>query len=125
MLRDKLAPQTLLVGNGDIESRVQGERMARQYKLDGVMVGRGIFHDPFLFAAQTPWPEYSREQRIGLYKKHVSLFAATWQPGERNIATLNKFCKVYISDFDGAKEVREGLMSCETTEELLKLLDSA
>jgi tRNA-dihydrouridine synthase len=121
-LRDKLAPNTLLVGNGDVETRQAGEQLAADYGLDGVMVGRGIFHDPFIFAKQSPWARYTKEQRIALYTKHVTLFAKTWTAADRRIATLNRFCKVYISDFDGAKELREQLMSCETTEELLKLL---
>jgi len=124
-LRDQIAPQTLIVGNGDVESRAQGLELAKRYGLDGIMVGRGIFHDPFLFAGQSPWPSLTRQQRIALYQKHVQLFAGTWQPGERNIATLNKFCKVYISDFDGAKELREHLMSAGSAEELLKLLSAA
>jgi tRNA-dihydrouridine synthase len=53
-LRDRLAPDTLIVGNGDVQSRAQGEALARRYKLDGIMIGRGIFHDPFIFASQSP-----------------------------------------------------------------------
>jgi tRNA-dihydrouridine synthase len=124
-LRDRMSAETLIVGNGDVESREQAEQLARQYKLDGIMVGRGIFHDPFLFAKASPWTEYTKEQRIALYRKHVALFAATWAPGTRNIATLNKFCKVYISDFDGAKEFREHLVAATSTEELLDLLDAS
>jgi tRNA-dihydrouridine synthase len=119
-LRDKLAPDTLIVGNGDVMSRVQGAELAETYKLDGIMVGRGIFHDPFVFSADSPWAEYGREQRIDLYKKHVELFAQTWQNRERNIKTLNRFCKVYINGFDGAKELRERLMAAESTDELLE-----
>lgn len=124
-LRDRIAPATLIVGNGDVESRRQGLELADRYKLDGIMVGRGIFHDPFLFAKETPWPDYTREQRIALYQKHVELFAKAWQPGDRHIATLNKFCKVYISGFDGAKELRERLMNAGSAAELLKLLAAA
>jgi tRNA-dihydrouridine synthase len=121
-LRDKLAPATLLVGNGDVVSRTEGEALASQYGLDGIMIGRGIFHDPFVFAKDSPWPHYDKSQRILLYRKQVELFAKTWQNHERNIKTLNKFCKVYISDFDGAKELRERLMAAVSTDELLALL---
>jgi len=124
-LRDKIAPQTLIVGNGDVMSREQGEELAEQYGLDGIMIGRGIFHNPFVFAEQNPWDDYSREQKIELYAKHVKLFAETWQPGERAIHTLNKFCKIYINGFDGAKELRERLMAANSTDELLILLDQA
>jgi tRNA-dihydrouridine synthase len=121
-MRDNAGVDTLIVGNGDVESRQQAEMLARRYKLDGVMIGRGVFHDPFMFAETSPWSTYTKQQRIDLYTKHVKLFADTWTTADRRVATLNKFCKVYISGFDGAKELREQLMNCETTEELLKLL---
>jgi tRNA-dihydrouridine synthase len=121
-LRDKLAPQTLIVGNGDIETRAQGETLCKTYQLDGVMIGRGVFHDPFVFAQNSPWETYTPEQRIALYRYQVELFAATWQNRERPIQTLNKFCKIYINGFDGAKELREQLMSAKTTSDLLKML---
>lgn len=124
-MRDRKGLQTLIVGNGDVESRQQGEQLAAQYGLDGIMVGRGIFHDPFLFAEKSPWEATSKEERIALYRKHVASFAEVWTNGERNVAVLNRFCKVYINGFDGAKELREQLMQAGSTEELLKLLPEA
>lgn len=118
-LRDRISPRTKIVGNGDVLTREQGEELARQYNVDGIMIGRGVFQDPYVFAKESPWPQIGREERIALYRKHVQLFADTWREGERNIKTLNKFCKVYISDFDGAKEMREVLMACNSTDELL------
>ncbi|HEY4160592.1 MAG TPA: tRNA-dihydrouridine synthase [Candidatus Saccharimonadales bacterium] len=125
-MRAQLAPQTLLVGNGDVESREQGEQLAAQYGLDGIMVGRGVFTNPLVFAEASPekWEQYSKDERIGLYRQQVALFADTWQAGERNIKTLNKFCKVYISGFDGSKEMREQLMEATTVGELTLLLDN-
>lgn len=125
-LRTSLAPATKIIGNGDVLTKQQGGELARRHNLDGIMVGRGIFQDPFLFADSTPdestWAEYSKSQKIELYAKHVKLFAKTWAEGERKIHTLNKFCKIYIHGFDGAKELREKLMSANSTNELLELL---
>lgn len=121
-LRDKLAPATLIVGNGDVDSREQGLELAEQHKLDGIMIGRGIFHDPFVFAGQSPWQSYSKKQRIELFTKHVKLFAKTWQDNERPIHTLNKFCKIYINDFAGAKEMRDKLMYASSVDGLLAML---
>jgi tRNA-dihydrouridine synthase len=123
-LRDSKKVNTLIVGNGDVLSRQHGVELAKQYGLDGTMIGRGIFHDPFVFAAESPWPNYTKEQRIALYRKHIELFAETWQHNERPVHTLNRFCKVYISDFDDAKEMREQLMAANSTEELLKDLNT-
>ncbi len=121
-LRDQISPATLIVGNGDVLSRSQGEELASKHGLDGIMIGRGIFHDPYVFAKDTPWESIERKDRIALFRKHVQLFADTWQNNERRMVTLNKFCKIYINGFDGAKEMREKLMFCESIVELLRLL---
>ena len=124
-LRDKLAPETLIVGNGDVRDRAHGLELAEEHGLDGVMIGRGVFEDPFAFAAQSPWLNMPAPERIALYKKHVELFANTWQNRERPIATLNKFCKIYINNFPGAKELRDQLMHAADAAELIRLLESA
>lgn len=124
-LRDQLAPETLIVGNGDVESRSQGLELADKYGLDGIMVGRGIFHDPYVFAEESPWPGLAPEKKLELYRRHVRLFAKTWAGRERPIYTLNKFCKIYINNFDGAKELRERLMAAGSAEELLRIMDDA
>jgi tRNA-dihydrouridine synthase len=121
-LRDSLSPSTLIVGNGDIESRAQGLELAKKHQLDGVMVGRGIFHDPFLFAEQSPWQQWGKDQKIELFKKHIELYIDTYQNNERRFETLRKFCKVYINGFDGASELRAKFMETETPQEALELL---
>jgi len=129
-MRDSLTLNTLIIGNGDVKDREHGMQLADQYKLDGIMIGRGIFADPLAFAPyieqdgqlQSPWNQQTRQQRLELFKRHVELYAQTWQHGERPIHTLNKFCKIYVSDFDGAKEMREQLMQAGHTEDLLKIL---
>jgi tRNA-dihydrouridine synthase len=121
-LRDKLSPQTKIVGNGDVMSRQQGLELAKKYKLDGIMIGRGIFNDPFVFSETSQWGDYSADQKKQLYKKHIELFGKTWANNERNRNLLKKFCKVYISGFDGAKELRERLMRQDSLEDLLKIL---
>ena len=125
-LKDKISPKTKIVGNGDVLTKKQGIELANLYHLDGIMIGRGVFYDPFVFADNSAWQSVDKQSRIKLYKKHVELFAKTWPSNtkSRPIQTLNKFCKIYISDFDGAKEMREQLMFCQSTDELLEKLDS-
>jgi len=121
-MRDELAPETLVVGNGDVTSHAHAVELAQRYQLDGIMIGRGVFHDPFVFSKDSSWETTTKAERIELYRKHVQLFADTWQDGERPIQTLNKFCKIYINGFEGAKELREVLMQADNTEELLTIL---
>jgi tRNA-dihydrouridine synthase len=125
LLRDAVSPNTLIVGNGDVLTRQQGEEFIKRYKLDGIMIGRGIFSDPYIFSENSPWNDMTADQKLTLFEEHVQLFAGTWLNGERPSMVLNKFCKVYINGFDGAKELREKLMSAGTIDALLDLLASA
>lgn len=121
-LRDSLSPSTLIAGNGDVLSRAQGEELAKKYDLDGVMVGRGIFHDPFLFAKNSPWQGWDKQQKLALFAKHIRLYLETYQDGERRFEALRKFCKVYINGFDGASELRAEFMDTHSPQEALRLL---
>lgn len=124
-MRDSLSPSTLIVGNGDITSKLEGQELAKKYQLDGVMIGRGVFTDPYLFSDDSHWSEFSRDKKLSLYQRHIELFIKTWQNNERRIETLNKFCKIYINGFDGAKELREVLMKQTKATDLLAALEEA
>jgi len=121
-LRDNLELKTPIIGNGDVMSRQQGIELAEKHQLDGIMIGRGIFKDPFVFVEQSPWPDYTKQQKLDLYEKHVRLFQETWGDSGRHIRVLNKFCKIYINEFPGAKEARDKLMNAVDADELLHII---
>ena len=171
-LRDRIAPQTLLTINGDIRDRAHGEELARQHPgVNGIMIGRGIFSDPFCFrkggvsseiedkrvivggAAPTSEQisDFSEEgadrlagpassdlraaadgddgsgntksELIYLLHHHLDLFDHYQPILGRPFETLKRFFKIYIRDFDGAKELREQLMHTTTTREVRQLLE--
>jgi len=117
-LQDEIASKTALVGNGDVRDRAHGNMLADQYGIDGTMVGRGVFHDPYSATLEDLWGEKSRSDKLELYRQHIELFRDTWGEQGRPVATLNKFCKVYVSGFDGAKELRDKLMHKDSVDEL-------
>ena len=121
-LRDQVSPGTLIVGNGDVIDRRHGLELVEQYKLDGIMIGRGVFQDPFAFATDSPWEQYSKEQRLALFARQVALFAETWGASERPIHVLNKFCKIYVNGFEGAKELRALFMQASSAEGLQAMI---
>ncbi len=114
-LRNALAPETLIIGNGDIVSLQEVQEKFDLYGCDGFMIGRGIFANPWVFNPSKK--EATREDRIETFVKHIDLYGKTWG-AERNFAPLKKFCKTYINNFEGAARCREKLMEAETLEEL-------
>ncbi len=113
-LRDAISPKTAIVGNGDVQNRTHANLLARQHGIDGVMIGRGVFHDPYACSLNSPWKQMLPAEKVQLYQRHVELFEQTWAEGERPIVTLNKFCKIYVNDFPGAKEIRADLMGARS-----------
>ena len=220
-LRDEIAPQTLLTINGDIRNRTHGLELVRQHPgINGIMIGRGIFSDPFCFActgarashktirdphevaqifsetplapdepapatppaleavkrsrgadvsaersrsissgdtsekstpaqergagdadfaddirgvSETTRKEYSEEVKISitnhkqelikLLNYHLNLFDHYQPTLGRPFETLKRFFKIYIRDFDGAKELRDQLMHTKNTSEVRQILE--
>ena len=121
-LRDRLAPDTFLVGNGDVTSREQGEALAAQYGLDGIMIGRGVFHNLFVFAAQPR--EHTPAEMLAILSHHIRLYDQTWGT-TKSYEPLKKFFKIYVSGFPGAAELRARLMQTHAPAEALSLTAAA
>lgn len=121
-LRDEIAPKTLLTINGDIVDRTHGEQLVREHPgVDGVMIGRGVFHNPFCFKAGRVG---TKAELINLLLLQLDLFDE-WQPTtQRPFETLKRFFKIYIRDFDGAKELRDQLMRAKSTHEVRDILQT-
>lgn len=120
-LRDEIAPQTLLTINGDIRDREHGEELVQKYGIDGIMIGRGIFHNPFAF--ETEKHEHGREELLSLLSLQLDLFDKYSEELEpRKFEPLKRFFKIYVRDFPGASELREQLMHTKSTEEVRAIL---
>jgi tRNA-dihydrouridine synthase len=123
ILRDKIAPQTLLTVNGDVRDRQHGEELVKEYGVDGIMIGRGVFTNPFAFEVRKQ--EHTRDELIALLNIHLSLFdqySTELEP--RQFEPLKRFFKIYIRDFPGASELRERLMHARSTDEVRTLINS-
>ncbi|WP_090990879.1 tRNA-dihydrouridine synthase [Bacillus sp. OV322] len=120
-LRDQVAPGTLLTINGDIPDRQTGLQLANQYGIDGVMIGRGIFNNPFAFEKQPK--EHSSKELLDLLRLHVDLHDKYSKLELRSFKALHRFFKIYVRSFPGASELRNQLMNTNSTDEVRSLLD--
>ncbi len=115
--------KTLIVGNGDVMSLQEAEEKVKEYGLDGIMVGRGIFHNPWLFNGKVNPEAQSLTERLELLKNHVELYIKTWG-SSKPYPPLKKYFKIYLSGFDGASEVRTKFMETNTPSEAIALVNS-
>jgi tRNA-dihydrouridine synthase len=122
-LRDEIAPHTLLTINGDVRDRQHGLELVEKYGVDGIMIGRGIFHNPYAFEIEPR--EHSQQERLDLLRLQLDLYDKYSQELEtRPFDPLKRFFKIYVRDFEGASELREQLMHTKTTNEVRALLDA-
>lgn len=118
-LRNKLAPDTLIIGNGDIENRTQALEYAERFGVDGVMIGRGILRDIQAFGSDLN--ELEPTKRVELFINHLDLYEKTWGQ-TKPFDPMKKFAKLYISGFNGAAELRARLMETKTGDETRQIL---
>lgn len=122
-LRDEIAPDTLLTINGDIPDRETGLKLVEQYGVDGVMIGRGIFKNPFAFEKEPR--EHGSEELLDLLKLHLDLHDKYLEELPRSMSGLHRFFKIYVKGFRGAGELRNQLMNTKSTAEVRELLKQA
>ena len=149
-LRNQISPETKLIINGDIKDRAHALELYQQFpEVDGFMIGRGVFQNPYCFTNHTP----TRDELMKLLKMHLNLYEELANKPLRSIATngehlaseprndgrersgdekacsrvpsyesLKHFFKIYINNFPGAKEIRAKLMETHSIPEAHKVL---
>ena len=117
-LRNRYAPQTLLLGNGDLDTLEQARERVATSGMDGAMIGRGIFGNPWFFTGKTP----TTREKLERMTKHTELFVKMYrsdQPGRlKNFSVMKKHFKAYVEGFEGAKELRMQLMETKSAREV-------
>jgi nifR3 family TIM-barrel protein len=138
-LRDQLAPNTMIIGNGDVVDMADGLEKVKQTKCDGIMIGRACFGNPWIFNKEI------QVIKRGNWKQNflLRLLPNTWAKKlmgdsrytvsdisleqklqvmvehsklfcellpHKNFATMKKHYKAYCHGFPGAKELRVQLM---------------
>lgn len=119
-LRDEIAPQTLITINGDILDRQMGLELAEKYGVDGLMIGRGIFKNPYAFEKEPK--AHSPKELIGLLRLQLDLQDKYAEQVPRSIVGLHRFFKIYVKGFPGANDLRVSLMNTKSTAEVREIL---
>ena len=121
----------MIIGNGDVFSVGDAKEKAKKYGLDGIMIGRGIFGNPWLFS-EIDWGNLPVREKLKVALEHTKLFEKIFGETKenkkifgkraRNFALMKKHYKAYINGFEGAKELRVKLMGTNSVEEVEKII---
>jgi tRNA-dihydrouridine synthase len=118
-LKNQNKNQTIILGNGDVVSYTDALEKIQQYGVDGVMVGTGVFKNPWMF--NTEPVEITVNRRIELMRKHITLYRNTWDDG-KDYNVLKRFFKIYLNGFSNAAHWRDAFMRAHGYDEALQLL---
>ncbi|MCA9364022.1 tRNA-dihydrouridine synthase [Candidatus Kaiserbacteria bacterium] len=115
-IRDALGSHTLILGNGDVPSLEDAHNKVKSTGADGVMLGRAIFGNPWLFHPNKDLSTAPLAERLRVMVEHTALFEKLLS--HKNFAIMKKHYKAYAQGFDGAKELRVKLMETHTAAEV-------
>jgi nifR3 family TIM-barrel protein len=122
-IRNQMKKDTVIIGNGDVVSYSDALEKIAVTGVDGVMIGRGIFNNMWVFEKSRDARVTPLDARLDLMRRHVELFDFTWGK-TKNFAILKKFFKIYLSGFDGASDMRARFMGMQTIQEVLDSIET-
>ena len=122
-IKNKISPNTLIIGNGDVKDLKDAKEKALKYGCDGIMIGRGVFGNPWFFSSKSN-PEISLEEKLNVLIEHTKIFdKKLLEPKHKNFDVMKKHFKAYINGFKGAKELRMKLMETKNAKQVEKIIN--
>ncbi len=123
-LIEKSGKEILLIGNGDVKDLEDAKEKALKYGCEGIMIGRGVFGNPWFFSSQNNL-SITLEEKLEVLMEHTQIFdKELLQPKHKHFDVMKKHFKAYVNGFDGAKELRVKLMETKNTKEVKQIVDN-
>ena len=113
-IRNDQGSESLIFGNGDVTSVADALQKAAETGCDGVMIGRAIFGNPWLFARNSP--KILPKDKLAVLVEHTKLFEELLP--HKRFAIMKKHYKAYVTGWDGAKQLRMRLMGARNASEV-------
>lgn len=119
----KSGKEILLIGNGDVKNLKDADEKAAKYGCDGIMIGRGIFGNPWFFSGRAN-TDIPTEEKLKVLIEHTQIFDKELsKPKHKNFATMKKHFKAYVNGFEGSKELRVKLMETDNAKQVEDIIN--
>ncbi|HRY62199.1 MAG TPA: tRNA-dihydrouridine synthase [Candidatus Paceibacterota bacterium] len=112
---------TVIIGNGDVKSLEEGRKRRDESGVDGIMVGRGIFGNPWFFNEKIKKSDLPLSEILKVMLEHARLFEELLG-GKKPFVLMRKHFGSYVGGFPGASELRAKLMTTECADEVEKVI---
>lgn len=120
----KQAVNIPVIGNGDVVNEETALKMFQETGVDGIMIGRGSFGNPWIFekiqyflTTGEKLPDPSNQEKLEIMKRHIDL--AVQEKGEIAIKELRKQIAWYTKNLKNSSEFRNSINQIETKEALV------
>jgi tRNA-dihydrouridine synthase B len=111
-----------VIGNGDVRTPADIERLKSSTGCDGVMIGRGAIGNPWIFS-RLDRPQVHPEHVRTVMLRHLERMLSFYE-GDYGLVLFRKHASRYLSPFPLTQDQRLRLMTAEHPGEFLELLDS-
>lgn len=109
--------KTLIIGNGDAKNLNKAGQLADKTGSDGIMLGRAIFGNPWLFNKTIGIDTISLPEKLRVMTEHALLFEKL--SGDiKNFDVMKKHLKSYASGFKDSKNFRIQLMKTKNAQQV-------
>lgn len=119
-IKNKMSPSTLILGNGDVKNREDAENLRKIHGIDGVMIGKGIFSNPWVFELQPKI--HSEWEYLDLLLRHAKLYSEIY-PDKRHFGPMKKFMLGYLKNFRNAQNLKEKIIHTSNYNEVLETIN--
>ena len=117
-----------VIGNGDVFDEESALEMFKETNVDGIMIGRGAFGNPWIFREIIHYlktgeklPKPTNEEKLKVIKQHIDL--AVKEKGEIAVKELRKHIAWYTKNLKNSSEFRNKINTIEQEDELINYID--
>lgn len=114
----------LIVGNGDVWSLDHGYQLAEETGVHGLMMGRAVFGNPWVFNRTRRGVESTLEEKFAAMMQHARIFEQTFPDGEKPFYVMRKHLMAYANGFPGAKDLRRALEQINNSDDVAAAIES-
>ncbi|MEK7096444.1 MAG: tRNA-dihydrouridine synthase [Patescibacteria group bacterium] len=113
---------TVLIGNGDIDSYHKAREISRKYRLDGAMIGRASSGNPWVFSSRARKENLNIGAILNVMIEHAGTFDKYFE-NDKNFVLMNKHFASYLKGNADTKDLKISLMKAKSAEEAIELME--